>query len=106
MLRGRVRRVQIDAHLAPGLTTGERNRLKELERGVRDLRRANGILKDASILSATQLDGRARKQCATSTRERIIGESSRSARPCSSLPPRSTTRIPGRPQRDRCAMRS
>ena len=46
MLRGWVRRAQVDGRLAPGLTTDERKRLKGLERVVRDLPRANEMLKD------------------------------------------------------------
>ena len=60
-LRTWVRRAQVDGGLRPGLTTDERQRLKELEREVRDLRRANEILKDASIFFATELDGRTKK---------------------------------------------
>lgn len=56
-----VRRAQIDGGLRPGLTTDERQRLKELEREVRDLRRANEILKDASIFFATELDSGTKK---------------------------------------------
>ncbi len=48
-LRTWVRRAQVDGGLRPGLTTDERKRLKELERENRDLKRANEILKDASI---------------------------------------------------------
>ena len=40
---------------------GLRARLKELERENRELRRANEILKSASIFFATELDGRTRK---------------------------------------------
>jgi transposase len=60
-LRTWVHRAQIDGGLRPGLTTDERQRLKELEREVRDLRRANEILKDASIFFATELDGRTKR---------------------------------------------
>ena len=56
-LRGWVRRAQVDQGNRAGLTTDERARLKALEREVRDLRRANEILKDASIFFATELDG-------------------------------------------------
>lgn len=38
------------------LSTGERERLKALEREVRELRKANEILKAASVFFATQLD--------------------------------------------------
>ena len=60
-LRVWVRRAQVDGGLRPGLTTDERRRLKELEKENRDLRRANEILKDASIFFATELDGRTKR---------------------------------------------
>jgi transposase len=42
-----------------GLTTDDRQRLKELEREVRELRRANGILRKASAyFAAAELDRR------------------------------------------------
>jgi transposase len=43
------------------LTTDERARLKELERENRELKRANEILKSASVFFATELDGRTKK---------------------------------------------
>jgi transposase len=52
-----VRRTQIDGGTRPGLSTDERARLKQLEREVKDLRRANAILQGASIFFATVLDG-------------------------------------------------
>ncbi len=60
-LRTWVRRTQIDAGSRLGITSDERARLKELERENKDLRRANAILKDASIFFATELDGQTRK---------------------------------------------
>ena len=48
-LRTWVRRAQIDGGLRLGLTTDERARLNALEKENRELRRANEILKDASI---------------------------------------------------------
>ena len=53
-----VRRAQTDAGERPGLTTDEREQLKRLERENRELRRANEILKSASLFFATELDGR------------------------------------------------
>ncbi|MEO7295035.1 MAG: IS3 family transposase [Candidatus Limnocylindria bacterium] len=47
-LRKWVRQAQRDAGHRPGLTTSERDRLKELERENRELRRANEILRKAS----------------------------------------------------------
>ena len=46
-LRKWVRQVQRDAGHRPGLTTSARERLKELEREVRELKRANEILRKA-----------------------------------------------------------
>jgi transposase-like protein len=60
-LRSWVRRVEVDEGRRAGVTTDERARLKELERENRELRRANEILKSASLFFATELDGRTRK---------------------------------------------
>jgi transposase len=60
-LRVWVRRAETDAGQRPGLTTDERDRLRQLERENRELRRANEILKSASVFFATELDGRTRK---------------------------------------------
>ena len=60
-LRGWVRRTHVDQGSRPGLTTDERARLKALEREVKDLRRTNAILQDASIFFATALDGQTKK---------------------------------------------
>jgi transposase len=60
-LRIWVRRNEVDEGRRPGLTSDERAKLKELERENRELRRANEILKSASLFFATELDGRTRK---------------------------------------------
>jgi transposase len=60
-LRVWVRRAEIDAGQRPGLTSDERARMRELERENRELRRANEILKAASVFFATELDGRPKK---------------------------------------------
>jgi transposase len=60
-LRNWVRRAEVDDGVRPGVTSGERERLRELEREVRELRRANEILKSASLFFATELDGRTRR---------------------------------------------
>ena len=57
-LRKWVRQAQRDAGHRPGLTTSERERLKDLEREVRELKRANEILRKASRSSGA-LRGRA-----------------------------------------------
>jgi len=62
-LRHWVRQAERDAHQhqRPGLTTDERQRLKELERENRELKRANEILKLASAFFAkAELDRRAK----------------------------------------------
>jgi len=60
-LRNWVRRSQIDSGQRPGLTSEERARIKELEREVRELRRANDILRKASAFFAqAELDRRQR----------------------------------------------
>jgi transposase len=51
-LRKWVRQVERDEGLRPGLTTDEREHLKELERENRELRRANEILRKASAYFA------------------------------------------------------
>ena len=57
-LRKWVRRAEVDSGTRPGLTTDERERLRELERENRELRRANEILKAASAFFARELDPR------------------------------------------------
>jgi transposase len=57
-LRKWVRRAEVDSGSRPGLTTDERQRLKELERENRELRRANEILKSAASFFARELDPR------------------------------------------------
>jgi len=57
-LRKWVRRAEIDDGLRPGLTTEERERLKELERENAELRRANEILKSAAAFFGAELDRR------------------------------------------------
>ena len=52
--RNWVQQARIDAGSAPGLTTDERARLVELEWENRELRRANEILKSASVKSTGQ----------------------------------------------------
>src|SRR5438309_9129348 len=47
-LRNWVKQAEIDSGKRPGVTTAEQQRIAELEREVRELRRANEILKPAS----------------------------------------------------------
>ena len=55
-LRQWVRRAETDAGDRPGLTTDERVRMRELEREVKELRRANEILKAAAHFFGAELD--------------------------------------------------
>jgi transposase len=58
-LRKWIRRAEIDSGRRGGLTTDERTRMKDLEREVRELRRANEILRKASAYFAqAELDRR------------------------------------------------
>lgn len=51
-LRKWVRRTEIDKGQRAGMTSGDRDRLKELERENRELKRANEILRKASAFFA------------------------------------------------------
>ena len=55
-LRTWVKQADIDEGVEPGVTTAEAKRIKELEQEVRELRRANAILKSASVFFAAELD--------------------------------------------------
>ncbi|OFV73558.1 transposase [Rhodococcus erythropolis] len=55
-LRTWVKRAEVDEGLRPGTTSDELSRLTELEREVKELRRANTILRQASAFFAAELD--------------------------------------------------
>src|SRR5918912_825932 len=57
-LRKWVKQAEVDSGKRPGVTTAEQQRIAELEREVRELRRANEILKAASAFFARELDPR------------------------------------------------
>lgn len=57
-LRTWVRQAEVDAGKRPGTTTGDAQRISDLERENRELRRANEILKAASAYFARELDPR------------------------------------------------
>jgi transposase len=53
-----VRQAEIDRGDRSGLTTDERERMKTMEREIRELRRANEILKSAAVFFGAELDRR------------------------------------------------
>ena len=60
-LRGWLKQAEIDVGRRQGTSTADKERIAQLEREVRELRRANDILKAASVFFATELDGRPKK---------------------------------------------
>ncbi len=56
-----VRQAEIDEGRRAGLSTDERERLNELERENRELRRANEILKSAAAFFGAELDRQPRR---------------------------------------------
>ena len=55
-LRNWVEKAEIDSGQRPGITSDDKKRIAELEKEVRELRRANEILKAASVYFARELD--------------------------------------------------
>jgi transposase len=55
-LRNWVKQARVEEGEAPGVNTSEKTRIAQLEREVRELRRANAILKTASAFFAAELD--------------------------------------------------
>ena len=55
-VRSWVRQADIDGGLAPGVTSAEAAQIKALEQENRELKRANEILRRASIFFAAELD--------------------------------------------------
>ena len=60
-LRLWVRKAEVDAGQRAGVTTDERARMRELEREVKELRRANEILKAAAHFFGAELDRHGKK---------------------------------------------
>jgi transposase-like protein len=60
-VRSWVRRADIDDGHAPGVPTGESQRVKDLEQEVRELKRANEILKRAASFFGAELDRQHKK---------------------------------------------
>src|SRR3954467_841857 len=61
-LRNWVKQAEIDNGKRPGVTTAEQQRITELEREVRELRRANEILKAAPAFFAAAVAPRLQKK--------------------------------------------
>ena len=57
-LRNWVEKAEVDSGQRPGTTSDDKKRIADLEREVRELRRANEILKAASAYFARELDPR------------------------------------------------
>ena len=60
-LRGWLKQAEVDAGHRQGTPSADKERITQLERENRELRRANDILKAASVFFATELDGRPKK---------------------------------------------
>jgi transposase len=60
-LRTWLRQAEVDRGRRPGTTTADAQRIKELERENKELRRANDILKAASAFFARELDPQLRR---------------------------------------------
>jgi transposase len=70
-LRGWCKQADIDAGRAPGTTTSDAARLKELERENRELKRANEILLAASSFFARELCATRRRECRGRVRDPV-----------------------------------
>ena len=55
-VRGWVKQAEIDSGEKPGVTSAEQHRIKELEQELREVKRANAILRSASAFFAAELD--------------------------------------------------
>ena len=60
-VRSWVRRAEVDDGVRPGITTSESERVKDLEQEVRELRRANEILRRAATFFGAELDRQQRR---------------------------------------------
>jgi transposase len=60
-IRNWMRQSEVDGGIRDGVTSGAQSRLVELEREVRELRRANEILKSAAAFFARELDPQPRR---------------------------------------------
>jgi transposase len=56
VLRKWVRQAEVDQGITGGLTTKERQRIAELEKELKEVKRANEILKSAAVFFGAELD--------------------------------------------------
>src|SRR5690625_707843 len=81
-LRPWVNQDQVDAGDRAGTTTADAQRIKDLEKENRELRRANQALKSASAFVAAEHDRPSKQAAPPSTSTRMTSESSRSVPRC------------------------
>ena len=55
-VRGWVKQAEIDSGQMPGVTTADQARIRELEQELREVNRANAILRSAATFFAAELD--------------------------------------------------
>lgn len=80
-----VKRVEVDAGVREGVTTSEAQRVNELEREIKELRRANEILKlPSAFFAQAELDRRLKSCRISSTNIAMRTGSSQSASSCRS----------------------
>ena len=60
-VRSWVKQADVDEGVRPGVASGEAERVKDLEQEVRELRRANEILKRAAVFFGAELDRQQRR---------------------------------------------
>ena len=60
-VRSWVRQAEVDGGVRPGVTTSEAERVRDLEQEVRELRRANEILRRAATFFGAELDRQQRR---------------------------------------------
>ena len=100
-LRSWAKQAEIDGGVRPGTTTDDKQRIAELERENRELRRANEILKAASAYFARELDPRLPRWSSSLMRTGTGSVSSRPARSLNSPCRRITTSRSARRSRRR-----
>jgi transposase len=70
-VRSWVRRADIDDGFAPGVSTSESQRVRHLEQEIRELKRANEILKAAAIFFGAELCATRRRVCREVVRDHL-----------------------------------